>query len=173
MLWLRVIQDFDFCENRAYGLVSYEASSTKCKDGWVYSMIDAITELAPRFKPAYKSGALFLSVLVNDAAGASAILEKAVRMFPYDWNLFYIAAYQAMAEENDSAKASRLLVRAGQLGAPSWVFPLAARLSLKEGQLELSKSILESALNEQLTPEVKERVRERLDQVNRQISNSK
>jgi hypothetical protein len=44
---------------------------------------------------------------------------------------------------------------------------------LKEGQLELSKSILESALNEQLTPEVKERVRERLDQVNRQISNSK
>lgn len=169
-LWLRVIQDFEYCEKRkVYRATSYSATEAVCERGWVYHMVDAITELAPKFRHPYLYGGLFLSVLVNDIEGAAALLGKAVERFPQDWQLIYLAGYHAALEEKDELKASRLLAQAGRAGAPPWIFSLAAKLSEKEGKVELSKSILEEALKMNLDPATEERIKTRLHEVDAEL----
>jgi hypothetical protein len=68
LLWLRTIQDFDYCENRPAGALP--SGAYKCNRGWVFHMIDSVTELAPNFRTPYTTGALVLSVIVNDVSGA-------------------------------------------------------------------------------------------------------
>lgn len=167
-LWLRTIQDFDYCERRPEG--SVDPNAFRCDRGWVFHMIDAITELAPNFRQPYISGALMLSILVNDIHGASEIFDKAVRQFPSDGQILYNAAYQAMVEEHDDAKASRLLIESGKNGAPPWVFALAAKLQQKAGQLEFAKSILSEALELNPTGPGAERIQQRLDEVNAELA---
>jgi hypothetical protein len=167
-LWLRTIQDFDFCENRTSPKL--KPTEYQCKQGWVFHMIEAITELAPNFREPYYSGAMMLTVVVNDIDGASKIFDKGVAKFPEDGHLIFTAAYQALIEEKNNAKASALLVRAGHLGLPPWVFSLAARLQEREGQLQLSKSILEDAYNSRPEGYGAERIKQRLDEVNAEIA---
>jgi hypothetical protein len=166
LLWLRTIQDFDFCEAKT----EQTAKSGRCKRGWVYHMIDAITELAPRFREPYVSGGLMLTVIVDDIAGASAIYDKAMAAFPNDGRLAYYAAYQALIEEHDPQKASNLLVIAGRNGLPPWVFALAANLQKRAGQLALAKSILEDSLKSAPSGHGAERIQQRLDEVNAEIA---
>lgn len=167
VLWLRTIQDFDYCENRPAGI--YDPRKFKCDRGWVYHMIETITELAPLFRTPYMTGALLLSVINNDISGASAIYDKAVIRFPHDWQVLYNAAYQALAEEKDESKAARLLQAAGREGAPPWTLSLAARLHQKSGQLEFAKSVLSDALENAQDEKQASYFQKRLDEVEAEI----
>lgn len=166
-LWLRTIQDFDYCENRK---ANESNTAAICKQGWVFKMIDSVTEMVPQFRQPYLSGALMLSVAVNDASGASKIFDKAVKAFPNDGQLLYYAAYQALVEEHDDKKATMLLVQAGKHGAPPWVFALAARLQQKSGQLELARSILTEAAALNPNGPGAERIQQRLDEVEKELA---
>ena len=167
-LWLRTIQDFDYCEARLNAKV--KAQDVKCQRGWVYHMIDSVTELAPRFRQPYLSGALMLTVVVNDIEGSSAIFDKAVKRFPNDGPLAFAAAYQALIEEKNPAKASDLLIVAGRNGQPPWVFALAARLQQREGQLILAQTILQQAKELNLSGPGAERIQQRLDDVEAELA---
>lgn len=169
-IWLRTIQDLSMCEKqesqedvkivqkvKKFETVTDEkikflldfvdkANSGRkvCRKGWVFRMLDATTELAPRFRMPYDAGALALSVLIDDYEGAALLFEKAVKQYPDDWKILYRAAYHFLFDQKNFKRAAELLVRAGEAGAPSWVKGLAATLYTTEGQLALGLSTLES-----------------------------
>lgn len=156
-LWLRWIQDSDFCQTYmapvqegTHYMGADDPRLTKnprhriCDNSWGFKMLDAITKLAPRFLMPYEAGGITLAVLIEDYEGATVIFERGIEIYPNDWNLAYRAAYHFLFDKQDLPRAAALLVRAGENGAPEWVKSLAARLYEKSGQLELGVSALEA-----------------------------
>jgi tetratricopeptide (TPR) repeat protein len=113
-----------------------------CSLGWSFLVLDAITNLAPKFRYAYLVGTTVLSVLVEDHQGAAILYQKALKVFPTDWKLYYGAAYHYLFELDDVQTAARMLKKAGEYGAPEWVFSLSSKLYSKLGQLFLGVSTL-------------------------------
>lgn len=166
--WIRAIQDFDYCEKPQGEMIRTEeeilAEEVKankdqlneefahlmknittqnkgfstCSNGWLSQMLDATTELAPRFKIVYLTGATSLSVVLNDYVGATKLFNKGIEQFPDDWRLPYHAAYHFMYDRQDLARAAELLKMAAEKGAPPWVNSLAARAFTASGQGELA-----------------------------------
>lgn len=175
VLWLRLIQDCDFCERASDAPVSAPiepfAEATKrepsrCDRGWAYRLIEAAAELTPRFRILYSLGATMLSVLVDDREGARLIFERGLIQYPTDWSLAYRAAYHYLFEIGDKTRAAELLVLAGRNGGPPWTFSLAARIHTDRGQAAIAKPILEEALKRAPGGRNEKRLRERLDRVN-------
>lgn len=154
-LWIRSLQDFDFCER--------EISKHLCQGkGWLFQVLDLITNLDPRFRMAYSAGGMALTVIVSDYQGASQIFDKGVREFPKDWVLLYKAAYHALQEEKDLEKAARLMQQAAENGAPDWVYILAGRLHTDAGQRELAERILEEMKALGFDEAMQERLRQKI-----------
>lgn len=136
MLWIRTLQDFDYCDQ--------EIAERVCRNNsWLYKMLEAITNLSPHFRIPYAAGALALTVLITDVEGASKIFEKGVKAFPNDWPILYRAAYHFLYEVKDKKRAAELLIQAGQNGAPPWVFTLAGRLYSDSGNMDLAEAVLQ------------------------------
>lgn len=133
-LWTRAIQDFDYCEDLL--------AQNQCRgNGWLFQMVNTITNLAPDYQIAYRTGGLALTVIVSDYEGASKIFDKGIKMFPNDRHLLYRAAYHAMIEEKDPEKAAGLLIRAAQNGGSQWFYSLAAKLYTEAGKQELAGNL--------------------------------
>lgn len=139
-LWLRAVQDFDYCEQKT--------NEHECKSkSWLFQTLNLATEVDPVFEPTmYRSGGLALSVIISDYEGASVIFDKAVAQYPDDWNIAYAAAYHALYDLKDKMKAARLYEQAAKHGAPTWVYTLAGRLAVDEGEIEYSRKILEEMI---------------------------
>lgn len=176
ILWLRVIQDYDYCENEniAKGvnpgmtledIISKKIVNSRCSRGWVYQMLDAITDIDPRFEHVYYTGAVTLSVAVDDREGARLFFEKGLLRFPKKWNLAYAAAYHYLFEVQDAARAADLLLQASQYGGPSWLPVLASRLYSQAGRYQLGVSVLEEYLKSNPEGEGAKRAKERLEKL--------
>lgn len=155
-LWIRAIQDFDYCEELV--------ATQRCKDnGWLYQMLDSITNLSPRFRIPYATGGLALTVIVSDYAGASKFFDKAVIAFPTDWPILYRAAYHALYEEKNNLKAAKLLEAAAKNGGLPWMYSLASRLYTEGGQKELGLRLYNELKSDPNTdPGILKRMREKL-----------
>lgn len=181
LMWVRILQDIDVCEQTGKKQVlprfqtqdiltevlKRELPEAKCNEGWVYQMLDVITELTPNFYGAYLDGATMLSVVVDDRKGAQRLFAKAVVDFPGDWQILYRAAYHELFEMQNPDRAAELLRLAGESGAPQWVYALSARIYSKLGQAAFAKTILESVLRRKSKGEAIERVRVRLKKINK------
>ncbi len=181
-LWIRLLQNFDYCEtgkysgedyvaperteNRIDGIIARKVKPSKCHKGWVYSMLDAISEILPKFHLAYDTGAMFLSVIVDDREGARLIFEKGLKMYPDDWRLNYHAGYHYLWEVQEPKRAAELFHKAGTSGAPEWVVALSAALYTKVGQAMIAKTILENALKNNPKGQDEERIKARLQEAN-------
>lgn len=155
MLWIRSIQDFDYCEQTI--------AKNICKnDSWLYKMLDAVTNLAPQFRIPYAVGSLALTVIITDVDGATKIFEKGVKAFPKDWPILYRAAYHYLYEVKDKKRAAELLIQAGQNGAPPWVFTLAGRLYSDDGHLDLAKALLNEMKQTKQDSHLIERLEEKI-----------
>jgi len=129
VMWIRSIQDFDYCEN--------EIAKQRCKgNSWLYQMLDATTRLDPNYRMPYAMGALALSIIISDIEGASALFDKSVIQFPTDWKILYRAGYHALLEEKNNLKAAERFDKAADHGAPKWLKGMAGRLYNKEGHKE-------------------------------------
>ncbi|RYZ85505.1 MAG: hypothetical protein EOP06_16130 [Proteobacteria bacterium] len=173
-IWLRVIQDFDTCGKTALTEVApvprnaVDAEVTKrqgrCELSWVYRMIDSTTDLAPKFRIAYATGAVILSVAVDDIDGATRIFDKALIAFPTDWRINFSAAYHYLYETGDKRKAAAALLTAAKNGGPYWTEILAARLFSKSGSAMLGKTVLSEFIannpDQADNPHVKQRMAE-------------
>lgn len=151
LLWLRLVQDFTVCESVAGGIAHVEGvkrAGHACRQGWVYRMVDAVTNLAPDWILPYRTGALLLSVAVDDIEGATKIFEKGLARFPYDYSLNYNASYHYIWEVKNPQRAAVLLLTAAKNGGPSWLFSLAGKMYSQAGQAELAKGVLEDALKD-------------------------
>lgn len=136
-LWMRAIQDMDYCEEKISKGIS--DNTVPCKgDKWLYSMLDTVTNLSPHFRMPYAVGSVALQYLVGDSESASIFYDKSVNSFPKDWNILYKAAHHAMAVENNLSKAAELLKRSAENGGGDWFYSLAARLYDQSGQRDLS-----------------------------------
>lgn len=187
LMWVRVIQDVEVCDQTEEKQVLPRLESrdvltevlerklprAKCREGWVYQMLDVITELTPDFYGAYLDGATMLSVVVDDRRGAQKLFAKAVIDFPDDWQILYRAAYHELFEMQNPRRAAQLLKSAGERGAPQWVYALSARIYTKLGQAVFAKTILESVLRRKSKGEAIERVKAQLEKVNEVIENAK
>lgn len=172
-LWIRVIQDIGYCEERPEAEIASNVRSDKsCDRGWVYQMLNAITELTPKFRIVYTMGATSLSVLVEDRAGAAALFERGIQNFPNDWSILYRASYHYLVEMGDPVRAADLLVRAGNNGAPVWVYSLAGKLYTTHGQALVAKTVLEDALEQHKDSRYALRLKSRLEVVNRVLQTS-
>ncbi len=164
-LWLRVIQDFHVCESAKDGIARMADrvnDESICSLGWVYKMVDSITDLAPRWKLPHSRGAMLLSIVVDDRAGATRIFQKGLQRFPFDYQLNYGAAYHYIWEEKQPEKAAPLLIRAAQAGGPPWMYSLAGKLYSEEGKLDLAIEVMEQGLKDRKNEKTADRIEKRL-----------
>lgn len=133
LLWLRFIQNLDYCREIKIG----------CQMGWGYQMVSVIHDLAPKFRIPMAVGPMSLSVLNDDYKGADELFRKAIKAFPNDWPILYRAGYHFLEEGNDPVLASELFERAEENGGPNWLSSLAARSAEKAGRAEIAMRILE------------------------------
>lgn len=157
ILWLRSIQDFDYCEKNLAPQI--------CVDqGWLYQMLDLMTELSPHFRMPLATGPLALTVIVNDIKGAGLLFDKAVRLFPADWPIVSRAAYHALYEERDKEKAAKLLKQAADHGGPTWYYMLATKLYSEAGQIAVAEALYHQIAEDPNTdPKLREAMAKRLE----------
>ncbi len=188
LLWVRLLQDIHICDQeREQGtlaplkngddplseILERQMPAPRCEMGWVFQMLDTITDLAPNFYTAYADGATMLSVLVDDRIGASILFEKAATAFPEDWQILYRAAYHELFEMQNPEQAADLLRRAGEFGAPPWVYALSAKLYTRLGRAEFAKTVLEAVLVRKPEAATVERVRIQLEAINKALQETK
>jgi hypothetical protein len=157
-LWLRTLQHDDFCEVKSAkaafnpGMLLEEALKAKlgpsrCHKGWVYHMLDMVTDLNPDFRWVYRLGGVMLSIGVDDREGARLIFEKGIAYDPTDWVTLYRAAYHYIFEIQDAVRARQVLSLASQnQEAPAIVSILAARLESAAGRTQIALDTLSDYL---------------------------
>lgn len=156
-LWVRAIQDFDYCGN--------QIAKLRCQNNsWLYQMLEAITNLSPDYLTAYAEGGVSLSVIVNDSEGASKIYAKGVRVFPKNFPLLYRAALHAYYDEKNMTKAADLFLRAARVQGleGSWLYSLATRLYTDGGKKEVAIRLYREMEKEGLDEAYLKRMREKL-----------
>ena len=156
ILWIRAIQDFDYCEQKI--------DKTNCRaNSWLYKILDVVTDLSPQFRAAHSMGPIALSIVISDIAGASKIFDKAAERFPKDWTILGRAAYHALYEEDDRSKAARLLKQAAENGGPFWYYALSGRLFAEGGQMELGEALLQELKDTNQPQHLIDRLTQRLE----------
>ena len=145
MIWLRAIQDFDFCgSNFSKIKVNDEGNEVNiCHGGWGSAMLDAVTRVVPRYRIVYTRGAIYLSVAVNEKEGAEKLLLRGIEVYPDFWYIHYHLGYHYLLEMDLPGKAAEHFRQAALLGSPNWVQLLAARLYSDSGKAELGIVTLE------------------------------
>jgi len=172
ILWMRLIQDIDFCSSQK-GIPIYDGKTKyQCEKGWSFKMTEAITELAPRFLSPYEISGSIMSIIMGDKLGAKKIYDKAIKNFPNNWKLHFSAGYHYLMELKKEEKAARLLIKAADLGGPHWLYALAAKTYGKLGQLLLAREILILAIKRDISGEYKKALELRLQKIEQQIRQS-
>lgn len=156
--WLRWIQDSDYCQTYIEPVKKLEVvpdvfktdsllanpRHKVCDNSWSFKMLDTVTKLAPKFAMPYLTGAVSLSILVEDFEGATVIFNRAIDNFPNEWPILYRAAYHFLYDKKDLPKAAELMDRAAKQGGPVWLSSLAARLYSRTGQIALGLQTLKA-----------------------------
>jgi hypothetical protein len=164
-LWIRAIQDFDFC--------SEKINEKDCKgQSWLFHMLNQVTELSPQFRMPYATGGIALTIIVNDYEGASKIFDKAVLAFPKDWRILGRAAYHALYEEKDKVKAAHLLKSGAENGGPFWYYTLSGRLFAEGGEMQLGEALLEELKASGQPDHVIDRLKKKLADHKEKLKNS-
>ena len=172
ILWMRLLQDIDFC-NSTKGLPLYDGKTLyQCEKGWSYKMTEAITELAPRYLKPYEISASIMSVIMGDKQGAKKIYDKGLKHFPNNWKMHFNAGHHYLTELKDENTAAQLLTRAADLGGPYWLYGLAAKTYGKIGKLRLSQAILKEAIKKDVTGKYKNSLQQRLNIIEEQLKTS-
>lgn len=171
ILWMRLLQNIDFCSSKK-GLPVYDGTKRyHCVEGWSYKMTHAITELSPRFSSPYKLAGPILSVIQGDKIGAKKIFDKAIKVFPEDWRLHFSASYHYLVELEKEEEAIPLMIKTADLGGPSWLYVLATKTYLKQGKWLLAKELIgELMKKETLSEQQKETLKNRLKKIQQEMS---
>ena len=166
LLWLRFLQDADFCSAKK-SILAYQGDLRECERGWSYRMADAITNLAPRFKAVYYVASSLMSVFVGDQMGAEHILQKALKVFPKDPKINLNASYFYSVVKHVPHLAAKYAYTAVQNGGPAWLYQYALKQSQEGGTdtMQLESTILQDLLNRDLSLKQKEQILRRLQEI--------
>ena len=154
--WIRAVQDMDHCDQ--------PINERECTGkSWLFNVIDLTVELDQKFKEAYYYGALALTILISDYAGASVIFDKGVEVFNKEWRLLYVAGYHALFEEKNKLKASKRFMAAAENGAPSWLRLSAGRLASEGGDNTQARLALERMIETETDPRWIEKLKKKIE----------
>ncbi len=153
VLWIQFIQKLSICSNN----IKICTLSDKLGE-----MLLRITELSPRFRMPYALGPLMLTFLLDEKKYSQMILTKAELYFPNDWTIFYRGATILLYDIGDKKKAALYFDKAARLGAPQWVFALAAKLYSEEGMVVEQQNLIQTLDEIKLPEEIKHRILLRL-----------
>ena len=181
LLYLRLIQDMDFCGAAGSSRAEVAGASAKlggtegekgekaprvCRLGWSYRMTDAVTELDPRFLGPYLTAASIMSVITRDREGAGKIYDKGLERFPDNWRVSFHAGYHYIHEMKDDEKGVRALLQSARSGGPPWLFSLAAKKFREAGKQLLAYQALKEFLKKdeaaggRFRPHIQKRLKE-------------
>lgn len=150
--------------------LNYKMPASRCNLSWVYSMLNVMSILNPKFKSIYSLGGSVLSFVVDDREGARRIYEKGLTVYPNDWRLNYQAAALYLVEIQDKERAVMLLRKAYINGGPSWIPSLIAGIYSEMGKLSIAKSVVEDLINKHPGGYAEQRAKERLKEINKLIA---
>jgi hypothetical protein len=110
----------------------------------LYPLLDLVTTLDPRFKVAYRFGAIFLTEAYPAGPGrpdlAIALLQRGIERDAARWEYMEDIGFVYYWWVKDFTKAAEWFKRAGeQQGAPSWLAPLAATTLAQGGDRQASR----------------------------------
>ena len=173
MLWLRFLQNSDFCSFEK-GIPVYKGDKKTCKMGWSYRMTDTITELAPRFKTPYVVSAIVMNVFAGDIEGSEQIILKGLKYFPDDLKINMYATYLYSTDIPKPDLAARYAYQVAKNGGPYWYYSFAARQHMVAGRVELGETLLTNLLEEEeFTDEQKQKIREHLQRMKGELGEKK
>jgi tetratricopeptide (TPR) repeat protein len=133
----------------------------------LYPFLDFVTTLDPRFKTAYRFGAVFLSEPSPGGPGrpelAVKLLERGAERSPHEWEYLHDIGFVYFWSVGDYAQAADWYERASRIaGAPIWLKSTAAAMLVQGGDRESARTIwehmLESADDEWLRNEARTRL---------------
>ena len=172
LLWVRLLQDVDFCASEK-GLPKYDGkTSYQCEKGWSYKVTDTLTELAPRFLKAYIIAGSIMGVIMGDQEGAKAIYDKGLKRFPNNWRLLFGAGHHYLSEIQDREKGAELLLRSAQNGGPLWLYDLSATQYEKTGNTLIAYKILQDFSRNCKALSFCRHIRKRLSALKKQLQHS-
>ena len=169
ILWLRLIQDMDFCSGERGRPIYTGKKKYQCQQGWSYRMTDAITELAPRFLSPYLRVSSIMSVIMRDKEGAKKIYDKGVKRFPGNWNLHFQAGYHYIWELKDEAQGTELLLQAARNGGPQWLYNLVVKKYRGFGKLILARQVLMEFLQKDTKKQYQDIIKDKLKEIEREL----
>ena len=172
LLWLRFIQDSDFCSFEK-GKPEYKGSLKHCELGWSYNMAEAISELAPRFKTLYTLSPVIMSIFTGDKKGAERILLKGLKHFPKDWRINFYMAYLYAIDIKKPELAARYAYQSAENGGPDWLYSFSAKQYGEAKQFILGEAVLTELLKRDLTGSQKARIEERLRKFRKEYAQKK
>lgn len=148
LYWIRAIQHYGGTKRRLTDTFAPPpaASSTSTSYELLYPLLDITTSLDPRFKIAYRFGAVFLAEAWPNGPGrpdlAVQLLEKGLRAQPDRWEYMQDIGFVHYWYHHDYKAAAASFQRAGDVpGAPWWLRSLAATTLAQGGDRRSSRTM--------------------------------
>jgi hypothetical protein len=159
--------------------------ASKAPQRWLDRYIHTAIDLDPRFQRLYVSGAAMVlyyggTITPDTVMKANAILERGLRVFPTEWNLYFQLGFNKFFElPGASGPDDRRIPGWRQEGiealrqatlfpeAPAWLPNLVARLLTRQGADELALRHLEQAYAATSSAETRAQIRAKLETLQR------
>ena len=170
--WIRTLQHYGSTKRRLAGrLLVPEPPPMLAENEYplLYPLLDITTTLDPRFKIAYRFGAVFLAESYPTGPGrpdlAQALLEKAIRAQPDKWEYMQDIGFVHYWYRNDYAAAASWFQKASEVsGSPWWLKSLAATTFAKGGDRQSSRVMWQAILQASEVDWLKQDAKRRLEQ---------
>ncbi len=145
LIWLKAVQHFG------------ERRQSKGGYLWAYHVVNVVTDLDPKFLPAYLASGAILGVWAGLQYESIEILRKGMRENPDVWQLPFYIGYDYFYELCDPAKAAPYFQAAAKLpGAPSYLPSLAARMTVAGGDPAAALEFLQRLYDQVRDPRLRE-----------------
>lgn len=154
LIWLKAVQHF--------------GASRQSKSGyaWAYHVVNVVTDLDPKFLPAYLAAGSILGVWAGLQYESIEILRKGMRENPEVWQLPFFIGYDYFYELCDAAKAAPYFQAAAKLpGAPPYLPSLAARMTVAGGDPAAALEFLQRLYERTRDPRLREALELKIKEV--------
>jgi hypothetical protein len=167
--WMRAVVYYGGKRRESAALQEAGAAATINFDS-LYPLLDLVTTLDPRFRVAYRFGAIFLTEAYPAGPGrpdlAIALLQRGIERDGARWEYMEDIGFVYYWWVKDFTKAAEWFKRAGeQPGAPSWLAPLAATTLAQGGDRQASRFLWTQMLETTDIDWIKTNARLRLQQL--------